>query len=424
MRIRALRSPWLRLATAGLLLGGFAAWLGGCGDDTLTGLGSPLRSHPDSLRSITLRHLAFDSVYAVPVSTGRSGVAQVGAQLAYRAHVLYDFKVPTRTVNGSDTLHLDEAFLNIHTDSMLTAPFTGSMRLRLQEVALGARSWALAESISAPLNELPELDPGLLARDTVLAGSALANSAARLAFRLNLSAVEGYTAARASGDTLDVNVALIFQGFDSPGEGFLRYTYVDAAGLEASQLNGFSAEQTAAMVTVNPKRRRTVAEYDSTYSTASRLVVSDGYRWHTLFRFPDLNSVLPESALIYSAELVLTQTDTLSGTSFGVATQLGLIVPSDTTISEYSTTANTRPPSFTGTLTLGPENATTLNVTAYLLAQQESHAANRGFILALSAEGTEVRHFEFYGTTSPDSTRLPSLRLIYGFPAQFEGGHR
>lgn len=424
MRFRAPRSPWQRLRAVGLFLGGCAAWLAGCGDDTLTGLGSPLRAHPDSLRTITLRQLAFDSVYAVPVSTGRSGVAQVGSQIAYRAHVLYDFKIPTRTVTGSDTLHLDEATLNIRTDSLLAAPFTGSMRLRLQEVTVKGRWWAERSAIDRPINRLPELRPGRVARDTVLVGSALANRAARLAFQLNLPAIAGYDSVRARGDTLNVNVALLFESFVDPGQGFLRYTFVDATGAEASKLNGFAAGEVTAMATVNPTRRRMVAEFDTTYAMQGKLVVSDGYRLHTYFKFPNLRTVLADSALIYSAELVLTQTDSLDGTSFGVADKLGVIVPRDLTVSVYSKIANIQTPSFTGALTPGAGNSTTLNVTAYVLDQQETPLANRGFILALSAEGTEIRHFEFYGSAAADSLRRPSLRIIYGFPAQFEGGQR
>jgi hypothetical protein len=427
MRFRALRSPGLRLLAGGLLLVGLTAWLGGCGDDTLTSLGSPLRAHPDSLRSITLRHLAFYSVYAVPVSTGRSGVAQVGSRTPYRAHVLYDFRIPTRAIVGSETLHLDTATLNIHTDSMLTAPFTGSMRLRLQEVAVAGRVWALADSVGAPLNHLPELEPGLLARDVVLLGDSLANHAARFAFNLDLPAVAGYDSARAHGDTLDVNVALLFQGFDTSGQGFLRYTFVDAAGAQSSQLIGFASGEVNAMATVAPTRRRTVAEFDSTYVTHGKLVVSDGYRMHTYFKFPDMRTVFADtarSALIYSAELVLTQTDALDGVNFGASTdKIGIIVPSDTTISVYSKKTNTQTPPFTGSMTAEPGGSTTISLTKYILDQQEGRVSNRGMILVLPAEGTEVRHFEFYGTDAVDSSRLPALRIVYGFPAGFEGGH-
>jgi hypothetical protein len=426
MPFRALRSPGLRLVAGVLLLGGLASWLGGCGDDALTGLGSPLRAHPDSLRSYTFRHLAFDSVYSVPVSMGRSGVAQVGSQGPYRAHVLYDFKLPTRTISGSDTLRLETATLNIHTDSILIAPFTGSMRLRLQEVAVPDRWWALADSIDTPLDGLPDLEPGLLARDTVLVGSELANRAVRLAFTINLPAVAGYDTVYARGDTLDVNIALVFQSFVSPGEGFLRYTFLDANGKRASQLNGFATGEVNAMATVSPTQRRTVADFDSTYAMHGKLVLSDGYRLHTYFRYPNVRTALPDSALVYSAELVLTQTDSLDGINFGGSTEkMGLIIPTPKGAFFFTSEfVNTRPPSFTGPLTVGPGTTTTINVTAYLLDQQERHSANRGMILVLPAEGTEVRHFEFYGTSAPDSTQLPSLRIIYGFPARFEGGHR
>jgi hypothetical protein len=171
-------------------------------------------------------------------------------------------------------------------------------------------------------------------------------------------------------------------------------------------------------------RQRMVAEFDSTYSRGDKLVVSDGYRLHSFFEFPDMQRVLPDSALIYSAELVLTQTDSLEGTSFGVVSLAGLIVPRDTTVSVYSKTANTNAPSFTASLTLGPGTSTTFTVTPYLLDQQERNVGNRGMILALSGEGTDVRHVEFYGDAASDSLQRPALRLIYGFPASFEGGRR
>lgn len=406
----------VRFAVAALLLG----WLLGCGNDDPTGVGRDLRTPTGTLYVVELDSVASDTVYAQPAWLDQTPLGQVGSRFPYTAHVLYAFQVPTRVVQGADTFRLDTANLVLRADSLLAAPFTGSMRLGLLEVAPSARGWR-ADSL---MNELPALEPDELAPDTVLTGSALANHALRLTFALRLSRVADYQAVRDTGGTLEVNVALRFEGFDPGGRGFLELPFRDTAGSETAQLIGFSNEQTAAIAAVVPAKRRALVDFDETYTPGTKLAVSDGYRLHSYLRFGPFRGPgrLPDSALVHLAELVLTQVDSLDGTSFGSGPQLGVIVPRDTD-SLYTINENRRALAFSAALVALPRTQVTIPVTAYAFDVQEGTVPDRGLILRLSNEGTKARHFEFYGGAAADSLR-PRLRLVFSLPAPFEGGER
>jgi hypothetical protein len=408
---------WVRSGAAIALVAFLGSQLAGCSDDLPTELGGDLRTPPESLRDTTLTAIAEDSAYAIPVSLGRAVVGQVGAQAPYESHILFDFRIPTRVVSGSDTLRLDDARLALSTDSLLVPPFTGSMRLRLFEVDSIGRGWSADSLIDDPLLQLPPLESDPVARDTVLVGADLDLRVVRLGFDLLLDRIRGYAAARDTGGTLEVNLALVFDRFETPGKGFLEIPFIDITRREKAQLIGFSDEQSAAMVTVTPRRRRPVAEVDSTYTPGNKLVVSDGYRFHSFVKFASLRTVLPEAALVYAADLLVTQVDTLSGTSFGSAIELGVIVPPDTLV--YSQAVNNREPDHRGAIAPDALSTTTIPVTGYILFQQEGDLPNRGMILALPNEGTRIRHFEFFGGTAPDSLR-PRLRIVWGIPPGFE----
>jgi hypothetical protein len=407
----------LRFAAGALLLG----WLLGCGNDDPTGLGSDLRTAPDTLYVVELDSVAADTVYAQPGWLDQAPLGQVGSRFPYTAHVLYAFQIPTRVVQAPDTFQLDSLTLVLRADSLTEAPFAGSMRLGLLEVAPAARGWR-ADSL---MDELPALEPDELAPDTVLAGSALANRSLRLGFTLRLDRVADYRAVRDTGGTLEVNVALRFEGFDTSGRGFLELPFRDAAGSETAQLIGFSDAQPAgAIATVVPAKRRALVDFDATYSPGTKLAVSDGYRLHSYLRFGPLRGPgrLPDSALVHLAELVLTQVDSLDGTGFGLGPRLGAIVPRDTD-SLYTLNENRRSLAFSSELAALPRSQVTIPITPYAFDIQEGTVPDRGLILRLSNEGTKARHFEFYGGAAADSLR-PRLRIIYSLPAPFEGGER
>ena len=391
-----------------------AAYLLGCGDDTLTGLGSDRRTHPDSLRTLEITTIDLDSVYPVPVSLGRSSVAQIGAQFPYRSHILLDFRIPTLSVVDGDSLRLDTATLLVRSDSLLQAPFTGAMRIGLQEVAEDARGWSADSLLDSSIVVLPPLDPEPLARDTVLVGAELANKSAQLRFQIDLAQVADYDSVRTAGGTLEVNVALVFEAFETAGEGFLTVPFKE-------QLIGFSNDQVEAIATVSPRRGRSVVELDPTYTPGPKLVVSDGFRWHSFVQFDSLRNFLPDSALIFRADLVLTVVDSLDGSSFGIGPTLGVIVPD--TLAFTNPATNLRTISFRGPLTPVALSTVIVPITPYVFDQQEGRVPNRGMILGLPLEGVQVRHFEFYGSAAADSLR-PRLKVVWGFPAPFEGGRR
>jgi hypothetical protein len=413
----AMRSPefqrkWLRPVAAIAVVA--IVWFLGCVNNTPTGLGSRLRVHPDSLRILEITTITSDTTFAVPVSMGRSPVVQIGAQYPYRSHILYEFQLPGFVVSGADTLRLDTATLHIHTDSMVTAPFNGLMRIGLQEVAESAKGWSADSLLDSALVELPPLDPEPVARDTVVDGAKLENASTNLEFTLDLAKIAHYDSVRTHGGTLVVSLALVFRDYELDGKGFLILPQRD-------QLIAFSNDQVEAITTVGPTRRRSVVELDPGYSPGEKLVVSDGYRFHSHVQFDSLRHFLPDSALVFLADLVLTQVDSLEGQSFGIGPDIGVIVPDTTDFTNAVT--NRRTIAFRGSVTPVYGTTVTIPVTAYIFDQQEGNVSNRGMLLVLPVEGTQVRHFEFYGSAAPDSLR-PRLRIVWGFPAPFEGGKK
>jgi len=405
-----------------LAVGAGAAWFLGCGDETPSSLGSKLRVPPDSLHILEVRSVVLDSVYPVPVSLGRSPVAQIGRRFPYTSHELYDFQIPTRTVRNGETLGLDEAHLVIRTDSFPSQDITGSMRLTLREVAVAGRSWTTDRGRDSVITSLPPLEPDAIARDTVLVGSAVANRSLRLDFDIQLNRIVGYDSVRAAGGTLTVNMALLFAGFDVPGRGFLEYTHLETATSKRAQLIGFTNGENDAIATVGSAHERLIVLLDPAYSPGTKLAVSDGYRLHSFIQFPSMRTILPESALVFRADLLLTQMDSLNGIAFGEGPDFGVVVPNRDSL-PFDQAQNELPISFRTTLVALPGSPVSLAVTPYIFDQQEGHVPNRGMILRISNEGTKARHFEFYGGSAPDSLR-PRLRIFYGYPAQFEGGDR
>lgn len=411
-RLRAL------LAAAGL---GVVLLVLACGEDEPTGLGSRSRTPPDTLHVVDFFDVQSDSVFHVPVSLGLSPVGQVGRQFPYTSHLLYVFDLPTRVVIAADTLATDTATLVVRTDSLLQAPFRGTMQLGLREVSVGARAWVDTTILDA----LPALDAGALAPDVVLVDTALVQRVTRLSFPLSLAALEGFVAARDSGKAVEVHLALVFQSFTGPQDrGFLEIPFLDATGAATAQLIAFSNDQTAAIATVTPRagRRRSVVDFDNSYTPGTKLVLSDGHRLHSYLRFAPLSRVLPESALVHRADLFLTQVDSLSGTSFGSGPAFGVVVPTDST-SIFTREQNLRAfaSGFTTSLAALPGTRSVIQVTPYLFDIQEGRVADRGMLLRLSNEGTKARHFEFFGGAAADSLR-PRLRIVYSLPSQFERG--
>ena len=407
------------------------AWLLGCGADDPTDLGADSRTPPDTLRLAEIRVTRVDSAFAIPGTLGRSPTAQIGQRYVYTSHVLLAFKLPAfvlEAVGGViDTLRAQDFRLSFQTDSMKVQPFTGSMRLGLFEVAPGSRGWTSAAMIDAPIVALPALEPDPLAPDTLIAGSALINHAGRFAFALQETRIAGWDTLATPGDSVEVNVALKFLSFAAGGRGFLEFPFRDLRGNSRFQLNGFNADRPNAIVTGAPFRVRDIVLLDSLYTPGTKVVASDGYRFHSYLKFPDLSALrtaVPESALIHLAELILTQTDTLAGTSFGSGPEIGIVIPTDTT-KIYTDSTASRPLAFKESLAAAvPLAQVAIPVTAYYFDQQEGRVPNRGMILRLSNEGTKARHFEFYGSAAADSTVRPHLRIVYSMPARFEGGNR
>jgi hypothetical protein len=434
------------MAVAALLLAAFGAWLLGCGDEDPTGVGRDLRTPPDTLYVTTLRAMVEDSTFATPVSMGRAPVAQIGQQTSYTSHALYAFRIPTRVVEMvdgvPDTLFADDVHLSLKSDSLVFAPFTGTMRLRVLEIAPGApRGWTRASFIDSALVVVPpaEMDP--LAPDVLVVGADLANDAAELDFDLATTHIAGYDSARARGDSIEINVVVRFEGFTVPGKGFLALPRVDSAGRLRGNVIAFSNDRENAIVTAIPFRSRPVVEYSATCPTAGELAISDGFRLHTYLQFAPLRTVLAESALVFQAELVLTQSDTTACAGFSSAeTDLQVFLPADTLATTiYSEATASRPTQFRGPIAAVPSTPVSVFVTPYIFELQEGLIASRDttgmmdvttitanphLLLRVSAEGTRARHFEFHGAAAADSTLRPYLRIVYGYPSGFDGGGR
>lgn len=395
---------------------GLLAMFFGCGEDAPTLLGGAARTPPGPLYDTTLAVVRTQDVFPVPIALGSSPVGQLGFQLAYTTHLLLDYSIPTLVVRAGDSLRLDTATLIVRTDTVRTQPFTGRMRLGLQEVATSARGWRPDSAIS----ELPLLEMDALAPDTLLAGSETVGRLIQLEFHLDLHRVAGYDTVRAKGTALDVNVAVVFEGFEATSDdGFLEVRLRDSNLVPTTQLIGFSNEDATAIATVLPRNQTGVASYDSTYSPGTRLVVSDGFRQHSYLQFAPLSTVVPESALVHRVELRLTLADSTAGNSFGTATLIGVIVPEDTT-TITSPATNNRVLGFSARMTTVPGVQVPIVVTPYFFDIQEGTVPDRGMILRLSNEGTKVRHFEFYGGPASLSQR-PQLYIVYSMPSQFEG---
>jgi hypothetical protein len=402
-----------RFRTFAVVTVGSILLLAGCKEDTLTDLGAPLRTAPDSLRSVDLVATVTDTVFPVPVSMGNSPTGQVGQQSPYTTHLLYAFKVPSFTIDVSDTFGLDTANLTIElADNLGDAPFSGVMRLTLRELQSDQRGW----STDSILTQLPDLTPATLADDVLLDAVGF-DADDKLFFELDLGSFTDYDSVRALGDSLEINVTLMFNGFDSGAPGFLEYPH--GTTTPSATFNGFSDDQpTGAILTANPLRQLMVVEYDSTYSPDTRFVVSDGHRTHTWVVFADVSTVLPENAFVTRADFVLIQADSTVGLSFGVGPSLGVMIPSDTT-QVFSEEQNTLGLSFSTGLDAAPGEEVSINITAYMLDQQEGTVENVGMILRLSNEGTKARHFEFHGSRDSNPALRPRIRIIYGTPADF-----
>jgi hypothetical protein len=410
-----------RLLSVGLVFLAFAGFLAlaGCKEDTPTDLGAVLRTPPDTLRAIDLTATRIDTVFSVPVSMGRSSTPQVGQFGPYTSQVLYAMKLPTWTVDElGDTLRLDTANLTIALGSTLgDTPFDGILRLGLAEVQPDQRGW----ETDSVLTRLPDLTATPVANDITLDASGFDDDS-QLLFDLQLPNFTDYDSVRAAGDSLEVNVAVVLRGFDSGAPGFLEYTYRGSSNDPTAVFNGFSNDDpSSAILTATPLRQMAVVEYDSTYSPGTNWVISDGHRQHTWMVFDELSTVLPPDAFVHRADFVLTQVDSASGLSFGTSPSLGVMIPLDTT-QVFSEEQNTLALSFSAPLDNVPGSQVSLNVTAYLLDQQEGTVANSGMILRLSNEGSKVRHFEYHGVDDPDPAVRPRIRIYYGLPADFGDG--
>ena len=150
-------------------------------------------------------------------------------------------------------------------------------------------------------------------------------------------------------------------------------------------------------------------------------MVSDGYRQHTWVVFDSPSTLLPPGAFVHRADFVITQVDSASGLAFGSSPSIGVMIPLDTT-QVFSEEQNTLALSFSTVLDNLPGAQVSLNVTAYLLDQQEGSVENTGMILRLSNEGSKARHFEYHGVDDPDPAVRPRIRLYYGMPADFGDG--
>lgn len=427
-RPRGTRAAARRHALALVTLLALGAWLLGCGEDNPTDLGSSTRTPPDTLRSVVINGTRTDSVFYIAATLGHSPTAQIGQQFVYTANVLVAFKVPAfklEVVNGVvDTLRAQDFRLSFQTDSLSAQPFTGGMRLALLEVAPTDRGWTRAAMIDSPIVAMPTLEPDALAPDTLVAGIDLANHVGRFAFVLQENRIAGWDTIATPGDSVEVNAAIQFSGFTGGGRGFLEFPFADLRGNARIQLNGFDAGRSTAVVTGVPFRVRDVVVFDPNYNPGTNVVASDGHRLHTYLQFPDVRTAVPESAIIHLAELILTQTDTTAGTSFGTSQQIGVVIPTDTT-KIYTDSTAARGLAFSSPLVSPvPGTEVAITITLYVFDQQEGRVPNRGMILRLSNEGTKARHFEFYGTGAANPAVRPRLRIIYGMPARFEGGNR
>ncbi len=409
----------------------FGAWLLGCGGDDPTDVGSGTRTPPDTLRSVDLTVVRVASVFALPGSLGRSTVVQIGQQFPYTAAALIAFRIPTRTFDSHDgivdTVYVDSLNLVLATDKVEAAPFAGTMTVGVQEVAPAARGWIAATFVDSVLLHVPTLEPEALAPDVSLADTSFVNHDGKITFRLNPNLLAGWDSVRTRGDSVDVNVAVKFRAFVLPGRGFLEVPLTRKDGTAAVHLNGFSADisRPDAIVAATSIRSRAVVEFNSSYRAGTKLVVSDGFRMHTYLRFAPISTVLPESALVYRADLIVTQIDSLPARSFGDGPALGVVIPADTVLASIVADSTARRVlAFKTLFNAAPGNLTSIAVTPYIFDIQEKRVTDHGMILRLSNEGTKARHFEFFGSDAANPVFRPRLRILYSLPARFERGKR
>jgi hypothetical protein len=384
-----------------------------CSEDDLTMLGNDLRSPPSDLVDTLLTAVKLDSVFPIPVSLGASPRGQIGAQGAYTTHVLYAFFVPTTfedSLLSAGRLGIDLAPVG---DS-----FTGTMRIDVREVAPDARGW----TVDSVLTGLPELTGAALAPPETLRSVDLSEET-RIEFVFDLTQLADYDSVVAKGDSLlEVNVAVLFSGFQSGGPGFVEYSHLNSSSEQSGTFNATYFDQ---IQVIPPDRRLTVVEFDTTYAPGTNLVTSDGFRMHSFINFAEVRSVLPESAIVHRADLLLVQA-ARGDSIFGVGPELGVMVPSDAVLDDstlvFSEEENTRDLAFRTPVVATPEtpgNVVAIEVTPYIFDQQEGNVVNRGMLLRLSNEGSSARHIEFYGPRDAIPDHRPQIRIIYGMPADF-----
>lgn len=425
--------PVTRLAAASLI----AMFVLSCGDDDPTSLGSDLRTAPDTLRVAELRTVVFDSVFHLPFDptvipdstrpTRKSGIwlgasptGQIGSQQLYATQLLFEFRVPTfiLDVNSGDTLELDSARFEIGFTDAPQQSYDGTMSLALYEVAPAGRIWTTDSTWA----EVPELQPGQPLSTVMVADTEFGDPEFEVEMDLDPKVLIGFDSVLVHRDSLDVNVACLFEGFDADGKGFIEFPYQsNARASNVRFVGGYRDPITSPVEHPSaPVHKLAVVEFDPNYTSGTNLVASDGHRLHTFVRFPDVRTVLPESAIVQAAELILVQADR-GDSIFGEGPNIGVIVLSATD-DPYDQSVNEKSLVFVESIVAVPELEVSINVTGNIFDQQEGTVPNHGYLLRLSNEGTKARHFEFFGSAEADSTRRPRIRITYGLPADFGGG--
>lgn len=405
-----------------------------CGDSDPTSLGSDQRTHPDTLRVVEINSVVFDSVFHVPfdptaladstrpnsksgVWLGASPTGQVGSQQLYTTHLLFEFRAPTFVLDDGDTLELDSARFEIGFNDAQPQDFEGTMGLALHEVAPAGRVWTTDSTWS----EVPELQPGPPLATVMVSDSDFGNPDFEIEMDLDPKVLVGFDSVLVRRDSLDVNVVCLFDGFDADGKGFIEFPYQSNARTTNVRFVGSYRDPITTGIerASDPVHKLAVVEFDPNYTPGTHLVASDGHRLHTFVQFPDVSTVLPESAIVQAAELILMQADR-GDSLFGEGPNLGVIVLSETD-DPYDQIVNEKSLAFQSAIVAVPELEVSVNVTGNLFDQQEGSVGNHGYLLRLSNEGTKARHFEFFGSAEADTTRRPRIRITYGMPADFGG---
>lgn len=404
--------------------GAFVVLYASCGEDAPTSLGSDQRTAPEDLRSLEIgvvEDIAFDS--ELEISLRRSSTGQLGSQGPHTTHLLLDFLIATFTEEEGEQLALDGARLEIDFANASPQQFRGVMQVSLSEVDPDSaeRAWTNPNTV---LTEFPKLRPGpAFGQDTV--------SCAAPDFEIGLDPklLFGFDDAIQDSMALRVNVACMFDTFTIDGPGFMEFPYRGVGGASNVHLVGIYGTQRIER-SVAPETNLAFVEFDPDFSPDGNMVVSDGHRWHTYVRFPDLESTpIPESAFVHRADLILYLADRRD-TIFGSGPDFGVVVPgkSDPSVI-FSKEENDRTPLFRGSLssptrlpcttpTFG--DSLVIQVTTYLFDQQDGNVPNNGMLLRLTDEGIGARHFEFFGSAAAESVR-PRIKIIYALPPDFSG---